>query len=199
MVWCFFEKKFMYKGNIILLGAPGCGKGTLAKQIVNEFDYITISTGDILRETKNADTELGRLLRETLGKGNLVSDEIVNEIVKAKLETISQPFILDGYPRTIPQAEFLDLLTETKLVVYLSVSDEVIEKRILERGKTSNREDDMSVDIIQKRIVQFKKETEPLIKYYSDKNILAHIHGEMSINEVFENFKQVKQFWGQSL
>jgi adenylate kinase len=189
----------MYNGNIILLGAPGCGKGTLAKQIVAEYGYITISTGDILRETKNADTELGKLLRETLGKGNLVSDEIVNEIVKAKLETITQPFILDGYPRTIPQAEFLDSLTETKLVVYLSVSDEVIVERILERGKTSNREDDMSVEVIQKRIEQFKSETEPLKEYYSNKNILAHIHGEMSIDKVFQNFKELKHFWGQSL
>lgn len=187
----------MYNGNIILLGAPGCGKGTLAKQIVAEFGYVAISTGDILRETKNADTELGKLLRETLGKGNLVSDEIVNEIVKAKLETIKQPFILDGYPRTIPQAEFLDLLTEIKLVVYLSVSDEVIIKRILERGKTSNREDDMSIQVISKRIEQFKSETEPLKDYYSNKNILAHIHGELSIDEVFGNFKELKQYWGK--
>jgi len=189
----------MYKGNIIFLGAPGSGKGTLAKQCANEYDYLVISTGDILRETKNADTELGKLLRETIGKGNLVSDEIVNAIVKEKLQSIDKPFILDGYPRTIPQAEYLDTITEIGLVIYLSVSDETIEKRILERGKTSGREDDLSSEIIHKRIENFKQETEPLKEYYSNKNVLAHIHGELLIDEVFENFKEVKHYWGQSL
>jgi len=185
--------------NIILLSPPGGGKGTLAKQIVENYNYISISTGDILREAKNANNELGSILRETIGKGHLVSDDIVNRIVKEKLETIDKPFILDGYPRTIPQADYLNTLTEIGLVIFLNVSDDIIRQRILERGKTSNRQDDLSIDIINRRIIQYKKETEPLRLYYAGLNKLAPIFGEQSIETVFKEFQEIIKIWDSSL
>ena len=177
--------------NIILLSPPGGGKGTLAEQIIQKYNYLHISTGSMLREAKNADTELGKLLRETLGSGKLVSDEIVNEIVENKLKTINQPFILDGYPRTIPQANFLETLTEIDLVIFLNVSEDVIIKRILERGKTSNRPDDLSEEIIRIRLKQYNDETLPLRLYYANQKKLFPIFGELSKEMVFKEFENI--------
>lgn len=179
----------MYKGNIILLGAPGSGKGTLAEAITENYNYLHISTGDILRQEKNSDTELGKFLRTTLGSGNLVPDKIVNEIVETKLKTVDKPFLLDGFPRTIKQAEFLETLTEIGLVIFLSVSDNTIVKRILERGKTSNRPDDSSGEIILNRLRQYYSETMPLVDFYSKQNKLMKLNGEMTKEEVFKEFQ----------
>jgi len=179
----------MYKGNIILLGAPGSGKGTLAEAITENYNYLHISTGDILRQEKNSDTELGNFLRTTLGSGNLVPDKIVNEIVETKLKTVDKPFLLDGFPRTIKQAEFLETLTEIGLVIFLSVSDNTIVKRILERGKTSNRPDDSSGEIILNRLRQYYSETMPLVDFYSKQNKLMKLNGEMTKEEVFKEFQ----------
>ena len=110
----------------------------------------------------------------------------MNEIVKNKIKTIQEPYLLDGYPRTIFQAEFLEKFAAIGLVIYLEVSDETIINRILERGKTSNRADDQSIEIINKRILHFKEETFPLIDFYKNKGILSIIDGEKEIKEVFE-------------
>jgi adenylate kinase len=185
----------MYNGNIILLGAPGSGKGTLGKQLAEKYGYTLISTGDILREEKKSGSEIGKKINDILGKGNLVPDEIVNEIVRNKLKNYEGQFILDGFPRTVPQGEFLDAIAEIGLVIYLEVSDDTIRQRILERGKTSGREDDQNVDIINRRILQYKLETKPLIDFYGDKKILATIDGEESINEVFHRVENIIKLW----
>jgi adenylate kinase len=177
--------------NIILLSPPGGGKGTLAKQIIQNYNYLHISTGDILREEKNSNTQLGEFLRITLGTGNLVPDEIVNKIVETKLKTVDKPFLLDGYPRTTKQAEFLETITEIGLVIFLNVSDDIIIKRILERGKTSNRPDDLSEDIIQNRLRQYYSETMPLVDFYSNQNKLIVLNGEQSKEDVFKDFETI--------
>lgn len=185
----------MYNGNIILLGAPGSGKGTLGKQLAEKYGYTLISTGDILREEKKSGSEIGKKINDILGKGNLVPDEIVNQIVQNKLKNFEGQFILDGFPRTVPQGEFLDTIADVGLVIYLEVSDNTIRERILERGKTSGREDDQNVDIINRRILQYKLETKPLIDFYSSKKILATIDGEESINEVFHRVENIIKLW----
>jgi len=187
----------MYNGNIVLLGAPGSGKGTLGKQLAEKYGYTLITTGDILREEKKSGSEIGKKINDILGKGNLVPDEIVNQIIKNKIQDF-EPMgrvIFDGFPRTVIQGEFLDTIADIGLVIYLEVSDNTIRERILERGKTSGREDDQSIDIINRRILQYKTETKPLIEFYDDKKILATIDGEESINEVFNRVENIIKLW----
>ena len=185
----------MYKGNIVLLGAPGSGKGTLAKQLKEKYGYTLITTGDILRAEKNSDSEIGKQIKNLIGKGNLVPDELINQIIEREIPKTKEPFILDGFPRTVPQGEFLDTITDVNLVIYLEVSDETIQERILERGKTSGREDDQSVEIIQRRIKQFKEETFPLIDFYKSKKVLTYVDGERKIGEVFEMVENILRIW----
>lgn len=185
----------MYNGNIVLLGAPGSGKGTLAKQLAEKYGYTLITTGDILREEKRSGSEIGKKINDILGKGNLVPDDIVNQIIKNKVEGLTGQLILDGFPRTVVQGEFLDKIADIGLVVYLEVSDNTIRERIIERGKTSGREDDQSVDIINRRILQYKLETKPLVDFYGSKKILATIDGEESINEVFNRVENIIKLW----
>ena len=191
----------MYNGNIVLLGAPGSGKGTLAKQLAEKYGYTLITTGDILREEKKSGSEIGKKINDILGKGNLVPDEIVNQIIKNKLENYvpNSRIIFDGFPRTVVQGEFLDTIADIGLVIYLEVSDNTIRERILERGKTSGREDDQSIDIINRRILQYKTETKPLIDFYGDKKILATIDGEESISEVFHRVENIIKLWSDKL
>lgn len=187
----------MYNGNIVLLSAPGGGKGTLSKQLLQKYGYTLITTGDILREEKRSGSEIGKKINDILGKGNLVPDEIVNQIIKNKLENYlpNSRIIFDGFPRTVVQGEFLDTIADIGLVIYLEVSDDTIRERILERGKTSGREDDQSIDIINRRILQYKTETKPLIYFYGSKKILATIDGEESINEVFNRVENIIKLW----
>jgi len=188
----------MYNGNIVLLGPPGSGKGTLGKQLSQKYEYELISTGDILRDEKKSGSEIGKKINDILGKGNLVSDEIVNKIIKNKIgiyQYLDGQFILDGFPRNIQQAEFLDTIGDIGLVIYLEVSDNIIRQRVLERGKTSGREDDQNVDIINRRILQYNLETKPLIDFYGSKKILSTIDGEKSIKEVFNRVENVIKLW----
>jgi len=185
----------MYKGNIILISPPGGGKGTLAKQLKDKWGYTLITTGEILRVEKNSDSKIGKQIKNLIGKGNLVPDELINHIIQKEIPKTTEPFILDGFPRTVPQGEFLDKITDVGLVIYLEVTDKTIQERILERGKTSGREDDLSVDIIQRRIKQFKEETFPLINFYKAKKVLTYVDGEASIEEVFEMVENILRIW----
>lgn len=124
--------------NLILIAPPAAGKGTLSEALVKEFNYTHISTGDLLREKQNDGTELGNEIKELMQSGSLVSDEIVTTLLKNKLSSISGPFILDGYPRNLKQADILDnLLSDLSLsigkVIYINVSKEVAMERALGR------------------------------------------------------------------
>lgn len=184
----------MYSGNIILIGGPGAGKGTLGKYFTSN-GWNVISTGDIFRAEKESGSELGNKIKDLIGKGNLVSDEITNQVIKQTLDKTAEPFVLDGYPRTVPQAKFLDTIAKIGLVFYLEASDETLIKRLTERGKTSGRADDQSQEIMTRRIEQFKKETMPLIDYYKNKNIVSFIDSEQSKEDVIKQAENIISLW----
>jgi adenylate kinase len=209
--------------NIVLLGPPGAGKGTQAKKIEEYYSLPHISTGDILRENINNNTGLGIKAKSYMSRGELVPDELLITIIKDRLskKDCSRGFLLDGYPRTIPQADALQMiLTESgrKLdaVLNISVEDEELIKRLSERrmcacgasyhmvfnppeedeicdvckGKLYQRDDDKP-DAIRNRLNVYKKQTQPLIEYYSKKNILRTIDGSKGISQIFEDIRNI--------
>lgn len=185
----------MYNGNIVLLGPPGSGKGTLAKSLVDKYGYSLISTGDILRDEKKSGSEIGKKINDIIGKGNLVPDKIIFDIIENKLKSIDGPVLVDGTPRTIPQGEFLERIMDVGLVLFIDVSDETTKSRIKERGKTSGREDDQDPKIAEKRLEQYKMETEPLVQFYKKLGKLVTIDGEMGKDEVLKQVENTLQLW----
>jgi adenylate kinase len=185
----------MYNGNVILLGKPGSGKGTLATQLKEKYKYTVITAGDLLRVEKKSGSEIGQKINNLIGKGNLVPDELISELVDRELNRVRHAYVLDGFPRTINQGEFLEKKDAPGLVIYLDVTDDTIRKRILERGKTSGRDDDQELSIINKRIRQFKSDTEPLVDFYKKRKTLAIIDGESEIEEVFNQAENLLRLW----
>jgi len=177
-----------FKVRYIFLGPPGAGKGTQAKIFCEKFSIPHISTGDIFRKNISQRTELGLKAKEIIDSGNLVPDEITNEMVKKRLseDDCKKGYVLDGYPRTIPQAEFLDCIAEVDGAILFYLSDEEAMKRMLNRAKTSGRSDD-NEETIKNRIDVYKKQTQPLIDYYSEKGNLIEIDASPTIEKIFEN------------
>ena len=185
---------------IILLGPPGSGKGTQANFIQNKFSIPHLSTGDILRQSVKNETDLGNKVKNIMAKGELVSDDLVLDVIK---ERVSQSdcnlgFILDGYPRNITQAESLNIVLKDidrniDRILFLDVDFEVLESRIESRTKENNEEkraDDTS-EVLIKRLEEYKIQTAPLGEYYSNNKKFKKINGMKSISEVsldIENF-----------
>ena len=185
---------------IILLGPPGSGKGTQANFIQNKLSIPHLSTGDILRQSVKNETDLGNKVKNIMAKGELVSDDLVLDVIK---ERVSQSdcnlgFILDGYPRNITQAESLnkvlkDIDRNIDKILFLDVDFEVLESRIESRTKENNEEkraDDTS-EVLIKRLEEYKIQTAPLGEYYSNNKKFKKINGMKSISEVsldIENF-----------
>ncbi len=179
------------KINIILFGPPGSGKGTQAKMLEQEHGLLQVSTGDLFRYELSNNTPLGQEARKYMDNGVLVPDEVTVGMLKNKLEKHPdvKGFILDGFPRTIPQSEALDsLLAERGEVVNrlicLVVEDDEIVKRLLDRGKTSGRADDANEEVIRKRIQEYKAKTSPVYAYYLKKEIAEEISGIGEISEI---------------
>ena len=178
--------------RIILFGPPGCGKGTQAIFISESLSIPHLSTGDMLRSAVSSGTEIGLKAKKIMESGGLVSDEIVLSIVKEQItkNDCKNGFILDGFPRTVNQAEQLDSLlsTNNKLdcVLRIKVDEEEIIKRLIERG----REDDKP-EIITNRFKTYNLETQPLIPFYEEKKILFDINGMQEIEKVSEDIKKV--------
>jgi adenylate kinase len=179
--------------NIILFGPPGAGKGTQSAMIIEEYGVTHLSTGDVFRYNMKNDTELGQLAKSYIDKGELVPDEVTNNMVADFLKRNSNPngFIFDGYPRTIAQGGALDKMlsdmgTEVSMMVALEVEENELVKRLLERGKTSGRVDDQDEDTIRNRFKVYQDETSPLAKYYSDQDKYVGVHGMGSIEEIFD-------------
>lgn len=174
----------MIKG-LIFLGAPGVGKGTLAALLAEKKGFKHISTGEIFRAEIQAETPLGLKVKSILDAGEYVPDEVTNEIVKNVLnsaEVKAKGFILDGYPRTINQAEFLEQNgIKIDAAVLLNAADEVVIKRLLGRG----RKDD-SMEIITNRIKVYNEKTKPLIDFYDNKNLIVNIECEGTVEENYE-------------
>lgn len=210
--------------NIVLLGPPGAGKGTQAKKIAEHYSLPHISTGDILRENISNNTPLGVKAKSYMAKGELVPDELLITIIRDRLSKpdCSKGFLLDGYPRTVPQADALQMiLTESNkkldVVLNIDVDDEELIKRLSGRrvcascgmsyhmifnppkedeicdkckGKLYQREDDKP-EAIRNRLMVYKKQTQPLIEYYTRKGLLRTVDGGKDIPEIFEDIKKI--------
>ena len=178
--------------RIILFGPPGCGKGTQAIFISESFSIPHLSTGDMLRSAVSSGSEIGLKAKNIMESGGLVSDQIVLSIVEERIaqDDCEKGFILDGFPRTVNQAEKLDLLlsSNNKLdyVLRIKVDEDEIIKRLIDRA----REDDKP-DIIKNRFKTYNSETQPLIPFYEERKILFNIDGMQEIEKVSEDIKKV--------
>lgn len=179
--------------NIILFGPPGSGKGTQAAKLVDRYGLLHISTGDLFRYEMGNNTPLGLKAKSFIEQGELVPDEVTVGMLRNKVEAHPEAkgFIFDGFPRTIAQSEALDCLLEEKYstisrLIMLDVPDAEIIQRILDRGKSSGRADDLNPEIIANRIDVYKSETTPVYDYYAERGISIKIHGVGSIGDIFE-------------
>ena len=178
--------------RIILFGPPGCGKGTQATFISEALAIPHLSTGDMLRSAVSSGSEIGLKAKNIMESGGLVSDQIVLSIVEQRIakDDCQKGFILDGFPRTVNQADKLDSLlsTNNKLdyVLRIKVDEEEIIKRLIDRG----REDDRP-EIIKNRFKSYNSETQPLIPFYEKRKILFNINGMQKIEKVSEDIKKV--------
>lgn len=183
--------------NLILFGPPGSGKGTQAQKLVDKYQILHISTGDLFRYEMGNNTVLGLQAKGFIEKGELVPDEVTVGMLRNKVEANPDVpgYIFDGFPRTIAQSEALDKLVaekgqEISRLIMLDVPDEELVKRLLERGKTSGRKDDANEDVIRNRIEVYKKETSPVFDYYDQKGKAVKVDGVGSIEEIFERLCQ---------
>jgi len=185
--------------NLVLMGPPGSGKGTMTNKLKNDFPYRLICAGDILRAEKASGSKLGKEISKIIDKGNLVPDQMIDELMFKEISKgirIEESFLIDGYPRTVKQAINLDAMINVPVVVWLNVSDETTIKRNLNRGLTSGRPDDANEDVIRQRLENFKSMSLPVKQYYANK--IVEIDGEGTIDEVYQRivdtlFENVKE------
>ncbi len=184
--------------NLVLFGPPGAGKGTQAEVLKQKYDLVHISTGDVFRyNIKNA-TELGTLAKSYIDKGQLVPDEVTINMLNAEVDKTpdAKGFIFDGFPRTEAQADSLSELLSSKGVevsamVALEVEDEILVKRLLQRGETSGRADDADEDVIRNRIKVYYDETAILKNYYQKQDKYFGVDGVGAIDEITERLSAV--------
>lgn len=176
---------------MIIFGPPGSGKGTQAILIAENFKLIHISTGDLFRAEMAQNTELGQLAKSYISKGELVPDQVTIGMLRRKMDQHpdAKGFLLDGFPRTVPQAHALESLLKEKNstidhLIALEVPDNEIVARILKRGEGSGRADDQDETIIRNRIQVYRNETAPLLHYYESKGVVKHIPGLGTIEEI---------------
>ena len=177
--------------NIVLFGPPGAGKGTQAEVLKDKYKLVHISTGDVFRyNIKNA-TALGTLAKSYMEKGHLVPDAVTIEMLNAEVDKNADAngFIFDGFPRTAAQADALaqlmiDKNTQINAMVALEVDDEVLVKRLLDRGKSSGRADDANEDVIRERIAEYYRKTDILKNYYQEQEKYFGADGVGSIEEI---------------
>ena len=177
--------------NLIFLGPPGVGKGTQAAKVAVKFNLIHLSTGELLREAINAQTELGKKADEYLAHGDLVPDDLIIGLIENIITSgnLLDGFIFDGFPRTIPQAESLKMMladNSTKIdhTVLLKVSDDTIVERLKGRAEIESRSDDTE-EVVRKRLKIYDEQTRPLEQFYREESLIREIDGEASLEEVF--------------
>ncbi|MDO6389997.1 adenylate kinase [Pontibacter sp. BT731] len=193
--------------NIVLFGPPGAGKGTQSQKLIDKYNLIHLSTGDLLRSEIAAGTELGMKAKSLMDNGLLVPDEVVIGMIANKVRENNHAggFIFDGFPRTVPQAQGLDKLlmdlgTEISCMIALKVDDEELTKRLLLRGQTSGRPDDQNEELIRKRVVEYNTKTTPVADYYAGQSKYYAVDGIGEIDEIFteickhvDNLKEKQQ------
>lgn len=172
--------------RLIFLGPPGAGKGTQAKQLADKLNIPHISTGDILRQALSDQTPLGTKAQAYMDRGELVPDQLVQEMVQERLAQgdASAGWLLDGFPRTVKQAEFLGTLLQShgltdERVVNLDVPDDVVVVRLISRGRKDDTE-----EVIRRRLEVYRQETAPLIDYYKGQQKLRIVNGNQSLEKV---------------
>jgi adenylate kinase len=182
--------------NILLLGPQGSGKGTQAKRISAEYGIPHVATGDMLREAIAAGTELGRKVKPILARGDLVHDEDMIWLIRERLsrDDTTEGFVLDGFPRTMAQAEALDAMLreigrELTIVFELQLPEAVCMERLLRRARLEGRVDD-TPEVVRRRLELYHRETEPLVEHYRATGKLVGIHADRPIPEVFAEIQE---------
>lgn len=178
--------------NVIIFGAPGCGKGTQSTLIIEKYELKHFSTGELLRKEIQEQTELGIEADKYISKGNLIPDDMIIEVITKAVQGLNpncKGIIFDGYPRTIKQAEALEKLMNglnkpTSVLIDLQVPNRELISRLLTRGKTSGRSDD-NLETIKKRLDVYKTKTTPVHDFYESLNKYAPINGMGTVEEVF--------------
>lgn len=197
--------------RIVLLGAPGSGKGTQAKRLCQELDLTLISTGDLLREAVRNNTPLGVQAKGYMDAGKLVPDELVIGLIEEKLKGLKGGFLLDGFPRNLEQAKMLDKITPVDMAIDLQVDEDIIVNRIVKRrsckkcgevyhleakppkndelcdlcgGDLYQRSDDTE-QVVRERLKVYKERTLPLANFYADRGILVKVNGQGDIDDVY--------------
>ena len=184
--------------NLVLFGPPGAGKGTQSNLLIDKYNLVHLSTGDILRGEIEAGTALGLEAKALMDRGDLVPDEVVIGMISSKLNNSpsANGFIFDGFPRTAAQATALDNLlaekgTAISAMLSLKVEDEELIRRLLTRGKNSGRADDQDKSIIANRINEYNNKTAPLKEFYAAQNKLSEVEGTGSIEDIATKVNEV--------
>ncbi len=188
--------------NIVLFGPPGSGKGTQAQNLIEKFNLKQISTGDLFRFNMKNDTELGKLAKSYIDKGELVPDQETTDMLIDEIRKPSDAagFIFDGYPRTAVQTEALEKIVKEELndnidvCLSLVVEDSILVERLLKRGEISGRSDDSNVEIIENRIKEYYTKTAEVAELYKQQGKYVEINGVGEINEISEKlFAEVEK------
>ncbi len=184
--------------NLILFGPPGSGKGTQAALLVDKYGFLHISTGDLFRSEIGNQTDLGLLAQSYMAQGKLVPDTVTIDMLRKKVEANPEVtgIIFDGFPRTIQQAQALDALlaersSEVTALLALTVDEDEIVQRILNRAKTSGRSDDADEGIIRDRIAVYENTTTPVFDYYEERGKSFRVKGMGSIDEIFARLSAI--------
>lgn len=190
--------------NLVMLGAPGAGKGTQAVRIAEAHGIPHISTGEMLRQAISAGSELGQRVKAIVEAGELVPDELIVELIRERLSRpdAAQGFVLDGFPRTLGQAEALDgLLSELgrplSIVLELELAEETAVERMLGRAEAEGRADD-TPEVIRNRFEVYRRQTEPLSEYYRSCGILVGVDSSPGMDEVFAEIERTLDGVGAS-
>ncbi|NMC22014.1 MAG: adenylate kinase [Thermogutta sp.] len=179
--------------RLVFIGPPGAGKGTQAAKIVDRYRIAHLSTGDMLRAARDAKTPVGLKADEFMSRGELVPDEVIIEIIRERLQSpdCGDGYLLDGFPRTLGQAEALDAMlaasgTPLDVVLELRVPEEELFQRLSRRGRADDKP-----EVIRQRLVAYRNQTEPLLNYYRNKDLLRSVEGVGTVEEIFERLVKV--------